>query len=164
MKRYALPVLLAGLALAGAGTAYAALLPGSLPEEALSGFSADERAAIAKAEKIRAAAEAEAREVLEEVGITEEEMREAMHAFHEEHRAALDEALDDGDFEAFKELARGGPLGDTLTKEAFEKLVEIRALEKSGDPDGADKLRKEMRDAGLLPAGGMGPHGPRRED
>lgn len=84
MKRYALPVLLAGLALTGAGTALAAFGPGGIPDEALAQFTSKERAAIEKANAIRAAAEEEARQVLADAGITEEEMRDAMKAFHEE--------------------------------------------------------------------------------
>lgn len=164
-KRYTIPALLLGLALLGTGSAaYAAFGgPGELPDAVLSGFTSDEQAAIQKAQSIRAAAEAEAQAVLDDAGVTESELRDAMDAFREAQRDKLDAALDADDYAAYESLVADTPMADTLTEDVFGKLVEIRKLEVAGDHDGAMELRKELGDAGFG-HGERGHGGPMSQD
>ena len=151
------------VALAGGGTAYA-FGPGGMILSAgvLSNFTTTEQTAITLAQDIRQKAEKEATAVLEAAGVTQDEMHTAMESFHKTQRNAMDAALDAKDINAFKALMVDGPMADTAatrTDEAFAKMVQIRALEKSGDEEGAQALRKELGDAGFGPMGGHGGRG-----
>lgn len=156
--RYAIPGLLVGVALLGGGTAYA-FGPGGFDMDAFASFTQEEQSAIQKAHDIRESALKEAEAVLAKAGVTKEEMHDAMKAYHQEHKQAMDDALDANDYEAFVALMADTPMAENITEATFSKLVEIRSLEKSGDKEGAQELRKELRDevgfGGLM---GMG-HG-----
>lgn len=158
-KRNAVPALLLGLVLLGTGSAaYAAFGgPGELPSKVLSAFSADEQAAIQQAQEIRSSAEAEAQAVLDAAGVTEDALHTAMTSFREEQRTALNEALDNNDYDAYKALVANNPNADELTQDIFTKLVDIRELEQSGDREGAMELRQELKDSGFMGGGHGGP-------
>lgn len=161
-KRYAIPALVLGVALLGGGTAaYAAFTPGTLPTEALSSFTADQQAAIKKAHTIRSAAEVEATAVLKAAGVSKDALHTAMKSFRDAGREKVDAALDANDYAAFKTAVAGSPMADTVTQDIFNTLVQIRALEKSGDHAGAMVLHKELGETGFgFGPGGHGPHGP----
>lgn len=159
-KQYAIPALILGLALLGGGTAtYAAMTPGSLPADVLSQFSDDQQAAIEKARDIRQTAETEAQAVLSAAGVSEDQLHSALETHMKAQREAENAALDDNDYTAFQTAVAGSPMADKLTEDVFAKLVQIRQLEKSGDHEGAMKLRQELGDAGFGPRG-HAPHGP----
>lgn len=163
-SKFILPALILGVTLLGGTSAYA-FGGGTFPVEAFKSFSAEKQTAIQKAWDIRATAEKDATAVLDRAGVTKDEVHTAMEAFHKQHKAAMDAALEANDFNAFKALIAQGPHADNadkLTADIFAKIVKIHALEKSGDKAGAQALRKEVRDAGLKGGidmgGGMG-HG-----
>lgn len=158
-KQHFIPAVLLGFALLGGSTAYA--FGGGIPLGAFKGFTAEKQAAIQKAEDIRQNAEKEAKATLDAAGVTREEMHTAMMAYHTEHMKAMDAALEAKDFDAFKALMKDMPMADSLTQDAFNTLVEIHALEKKGDREGAQKLRESLKDSGFAPHMGMemGRHG-----
>ena len=157
-KRYGVPALVLGLALVGGGTSYA--FAPNLSTEALSSFSADEQTAIQKAFEIRQTADKEAEAVLTEAGVTKEELRDAFGAEHKKQHEARATALEANDYDAFVALQRNGPQSETITKEVFAKLVKMHALMEEGDRDGAEEIRKELKDEGLMGPMGKGPFGP----
>jgi hypothetical protein len=159
-KQYVIPGLLMGIAMLGGSTALAFGGGELLSSGAFSTFSAEKQAAIQKAHEIRLAAEEEAQDVLLAAGVTQEEMHKAMRSFHEKERAAMDEALTNNDFDAFKELVAGTPMEDHLTEDTFKKIVEIHSLEENGDREEAWEIRRELKeDAGMMFMGrGMGHH------
>lgn len=159
-KRYGVPALVLGLAVLGGSSAYA-FGPGGFDLTAFSSFSTKEQSAIQKAHEIREAADTEAKAVLDAAGVTEEELHDAMKAYHEKQRGALDAALDSKDYAAFKALIADSPRAQELTEDVFAKLVEIRALEQDGDHKGAMELRKDLAGSGFMDAGAFGDHGPR---
>jgi galactokinase len=142
-KRYAVPALLFGLAVIGGSTAYA-FGPGNSDLEAFASFSDQEQAAIQQADDIRETAEKEAQAVLEAAGLTQDELRETMHAYRESKRTEMDAALEANDYEAFTALVAGSPMADELTEDTFASLVEIHELEQAGDREGASALRESL--------------------
>jgi len=154
-KRYGIPALVLGLAMIGGTSAYAAFGPGSLDMSAFSDFSATQQSAIKEAQEIRDSADEEARAVLEAAGVSQEDMRDAMQAYHETKHAAGEAALEANDFDAFKATVAGTPMEDKLTEDTFATLVKIHSLMESGDKEGAMELRKELGDAGMM-GGPMG--------
>lgn len=148
-KQFIIPALALGLLALGGGSAYA-FGPNreAFNMAAFSSFSANQQAAIQKAEDIRTQAEKQAEDVLTAAGITQEQMHTAMHEYRQKQHAAIDTALDNKDYASFEGLVSGTPMADGLTEDIFNKLVQIRADEKSGDFASAQTLRKELRDAG----------------
>jgi hypothetical protein len=61
-----------------------------------------------------------------------------------EKKAALDAALESGDYDAFVELTADAPFADQLTPEVFEQLVEAHTLMAAGDVQGAHDLLQEL--------------------
>lgn len=162
-KQYTALALFMGVALLGGSTAYA-FGPGgfTLPASALTNFSAQEQSAITQAGEIRQKAEEQAQAVLDQAGVTKEELHTAMKSFRTGQREAMDSALDANDYTAFKAVMESGKMSekaDALTPTIFAKLVEIRTLEKSGDKQGAMELRKELKDEGFPFGGHMGKGG-----
>lgn len=157
---YTIPAFAAGLLALGAGSAYA-FSGGQIPMAAFSSFSNDQQAAIEKSQEIMDNARTEADKVLSDAGISREDMFTAMNEFHKEHMEAVNDALDADDYDAFTAAIADMPMADQITKDTFAKLVEIRKLEKSGDREGAQALRKELADAGIHGPfiGGMMHHG-----
>lgn len=168
-KRNGMFALMVGLALAGTGTAaYASFTPGQLPAAVLAKFTTSEQAAITQAQDIRAKADVEAEAVLTNAGVTKDELHDALKSAREAERTAMDTALTNNDYDAYAALVAGHPQADSLTKEIFAKLVEIRSLEVSGDTTGAKELRDSgfkgmMGEKGGEGMGGEHGHGPRAE-
>jgi len=100
-KQYYIGALMVGgLLLAATG---AQAFGGVLPLDAFKNFSSSEQSAIEKAFTIREKAEAEAQAVLSDAGITEMEIHDAMRSYGEQKRKVIDDALEAGDFAAYKE-------------------------------------------------------------
>lgn len=89
-----------------------------------------------------------ARDVLIDAGIDLETMqlvREAMHEHREEMRSAMDIAVEEKDFAAFKEAIVGSPLADIITSEAdFEQFIEARKLREDGEFAEAREIMEEL--------------------
>lgn len=156
-KKFAIPALLLGLVTVGGGTAYAA----APNMAAFSSFTPAQQAAVQQAHEIRQEARTKAQAVLTAAGITQDQMHKAMSAYRSGQRTAIDAALTANDYAAFKTLIANRPMADKVTPEVFAKLVQIHKLEVSGDRAGAQTLRKELRDSGVVGVGmgaGMG-HG-----
>jgi hypothetical protein len=102
------------------------------------------------------------REVLGDAGLDPNAMREVRNALHQhrsEQQAAVREAIENEDYEAYRETAADGPHADLIDSKAdFEKLVEAHALRATGNHAAADEI---MEDLGFeRPEGygrGMGP-------
>lgn len=93
------------------------------------------------------------------------EQREEMKANHE----AMKEALDNNDYEAWKELVGDKPVSEKITEEKFSRLVEAHSLMQSGDKEGAKAVFDELGLKGPRKFGKMGKmkrgeNGPRFED
>lgn len=98
------------------------------------GLSTEQITALEEARTLRIEGEVEkARNVLVEAGIDEEALaavREAAYAA----RMAMHQALEDGDYSAFKESIKDTPLADIITTEAdFELFAEAHDLKRSGN-------------------------------
>jgi hypothetical protein len=107
-------------------------------QEADIDLSADEVAALEAAHETRQGARVEARSVLQEAGIDAErhaEIRMAAREARDMHRQAVQSAIEDEDYDAFKEAVedRSGPLAEAVDSEAdFEVLVEAHQLRLEG--------------------------------
>ena len=62
-----------------------------------------------------------------------------------EKRAAVLEALENNDYDAFLSIHEDAPFADKLTEEHFNKLVEAHELRAAGDLEGAREIMKELR-------------------
>ncbi len=141
--KYVVPAALLGVLMVGATSAYAF---GGFNPEAFSNFTSEEQNAIQKIQDIREAAEEDVQQVLEDAGLTIEEIRDAQHAFGEVQREKLDVALESGDYDAYQALVAESPRATDLTEEVFDQLVEAHKLREAGDHKGA---RAIMEDLGL---------------
>jgi hypothetical protein len=154
-KQYYIGALMVGgLLLAATG---AQAFGGVLPLDAFKNFSSSEQSAIEKAFTIREKAEAEAQAVLSDAGITEMEIHDAMRSYGEQKRKVIDDALEAGDFAAYKEAVSGTPMADEITEATFDKLVEAHSYMKDGD---IEKAKETMDGLDIkMPMAGKG-HGP----
>ncbi len=122
-----------------------------------------EQSALEQAHEIRETAHAEAKQVLEDAGITDERMAEIHDAMREAHKAeheAVKAAVEANDFAAFKTATANSPMADKIDTEAeFAKLVEAHNLRKASDIDGARAIMEELGLKGPGMGGkGMGGH------
>jgi len=89
-----------------------------------------------------------AREILAKAGIdikTMESVREAMHEYKDAMRTAIDEAVRNNDYEAFKLAIEGSPLADIITrKEDFDLFKEAHDLREAGEFAQAQALMGEL--------------------
>lgn len=159
-KRYVVPALILGAAMLGGSSAYAAFGPGAPDASVLAHFTAAQQEAIQKAFTIRQSAAQEAEAVLDAAGVDRKDLHEAMRAFHNTDRAAIEAALDANDYAAFEKAVANRPMAGKLTEAVFAKLVEIRKLDAAGDHAAARDLRKSLADDGFVGMGlMMGNHG-----
>jgi hypothetical protein len=112
---------------------------------AAAGLTTAQQEALEEARTLRRQGETEkARDVLLDAGLDEdtmESLREAAKAAHE----AMHNAIDDEDYEAFKEAIEGTPLADIITTEAdFKMFVKAHELRKSGSNDEAKEILDEL--------------------
>ena len=99
--------------------------------------------------------------MLEEAGIDEDMIREAREQHREqmrEHKAAVRDAVESNDYEAFVEAVEGTPMADVIDSEDdFTKLVEAHSLREAGDYEGAKTIMEELGfDKGDRGPGGFG--------
>lgn len=93
-----------------------------------------------------------ARNKLVEAGITEETLR-SVHMARLEAKTAIHEALEKGNYEAFKEAIVDSPLADIITtKEDFEQFKQAHALKLKGE---WKESRLIMDELGFTEKGGM---------
>lgn len=128
------------------------------------GLTDDQINAFEESRELRESGDKEkARDVLVSAGIDEETMRnirETMQQMRQERRTAIDEAVDDNDYDAFLKAIEGSPLADIIdTKAEFESFAEARKLMQEGDREAAKEI---FDDLGLERGEGRG-HGPAGE-
>ena len=87
----------------------------------------------------------EADALREELGLSERGGR-GMHKGGQfsENRQAVYEAMESGDYTAWKEAMGDRPGGATLTEEDFQKLSQAHQLKKDGDVEGAEIIMEEL--------------------
>ncbi len=122
-----------------------------------------EQSALEQAHEIRESAHAEAKQVLEDAGITDERMAEIHDAMRDARKAehiAVKAAVEANDFAAFKTATANSPMAGKIDTEAeFAKLVEAHELREAGDHDGARVIMEELGLKGPGMGGkGMGGH------
>jgi len=113
------------------------------------GLNEDQISAFEEAHELRKEGNKDAaRTVLENAGIdlhTMEALREAMHEHKQAMHSAIDEAVDDNNYEAFKEAIAGSPLADIITTQAdFELFSEAHKLHEEGKHQEAKEIMEEL--------------------
>jgi len=106
-----------------------------------------EISALEEAHEVRQESREEAKEILEDAGIDQtrhQEIREAMHEARDEHRAAMHEVIEAGDYDAFLEVADEKMLENIDSEADFDQLVEAQALREAGDHEGAKEIMEEL--------------------
>jgi hypothetical protein len=87
------------------------------------------------------------------------EAREQHRANHPrvsaENRAAINAALEAGDYEAFIEATASAPFAGRVTEAKFDAMVEAMELRLAGDHEGA---RQVLEDAGMHKPGNLRSH------
>lgn len=100
-----------------------------------------------------------ARDVLVEAGV-DERVLQSVHKVMHENRDAMRQALEAGDYAAFKIAVAGTPLADVIdTEDDFKQFVKAHALKQEGKWDEAKTILDEL---GVEPPQrhfGMGRHG-----
>lgn len=85
------------------------------------GLNSEQISAFEEAHELREEGDREgARDILTEAGLDEDTLKSIREAFQEERqtkRSAINEAVEDGDYDAFKEAVEGSPLADIITSE-----------------------------------------------
>lgn len=109
------------------------------------GLNDEQVEAIEEARELRAAGDlTAARDKLVEAGITEETLL-SVHKARLEAKTAIHEALDKGDYEAFKKAIIDSPLADIITtKEDFEQFKEAHALRLKGEWEESQAIMQEL--------------------
>ncbi len=109
------------------------------------GLTEDQQSALEEAHTLRQEGDfVAARDTLVEAGIDEDVLRSLRDSMHES-RAAVHAALEDGDYEAFKDAIIDTPLADSITtEEEFELFREAHELRRAGDREGADEIFNEL--------------------
>lgn len=77
------------------------------------------------------------------------------------HREEVRQAIEDNDFETFKELTADAPFADKVTEANFAKMVEAHQLMEDGDHEAARAIMEEI---GFPGPHGHGPRGEGRFD
>lgn len=122
-------------------------------------INADNFAKFAEAEKLRLAGKSnEARVVMDELGIRGQKggcgMTDGKKCMNDENHTAIQAALDNNDYNAWKTAMGDKPMADKVTAENFTKYVEAHKLMQAGDKTGAEAIFKELGISG--PKGMMG--------
>lgn len=63
--------------------------------------------------------------------------------FHPEQHAAMEQAIESGDYAAFREMVPE-EMGEMITADNFDQFVKMHALMKDGDREGAQALAEEL--------------------
>jgi len=69
-----------------------------------------------------------------------------------QNREEVQSALQAGDYNAWKEAVKNGPMSENVTEENFARFAEMHRLMQAGDIEGAEAIRAELG----LPEKGMG--------
>ena len=109
------------------------------------GLSDDQVVAIQEAQELKATGDmAAAKETLEAAGITKETMRQIREVAKEAKQAVRD-ALEAGDYQAFKAVIVDSPLEELVTNEAdFNQFMAAHELRREGDTDAARAIFTEL--------------------
>lgn len=100
-----------------------------------------------------------ARDVLVEAGV-DEEVLQSVHKVAHANRALMHQALEAGDYEAFKTAVEGTPLAEDIDSEAnFKKFAEAHQLKQDGKWNEAKLLLDELGVEGRGHGTMMGRHG-----
>lgn len=150
-------------ALAITATTASAFVGTDMLEKLTISLTDTEQTALEQVREIEETARAEAKQVLEDAGITDERMEEIHDAMREAHQAeheAIEAAIKANDFAAYTAAVADSPMAGEIDTEAeFAKLVEAHTLREAGDHDGARAIMEEL---GLKGPGfggkGMGGH------
>ena len=113
------------------------------------GLSSEQIQAFEEAHELRREGDPQkARQVLVKAGIdleTMESVREAMRAYRQELHTAIDAAIQNNAFEAFKEAIKESPLSDIITTQAdFELFAEAHNLHKAGEHEEARAITDSL--------------------
>ncbi|MFT5037097.1 MAG: hypothetical protein ACI9VM_000672 [Candidatus Azotimanducaceae bacterium] len=127
------------------------------------GLSNEQISAFEEAHALREEGNREAaRDVLLEAGVdtqTMESIREAMHEHRKEMKGAIHDAVENNDFEAFKEASEGSPLSEIITTDSdFDLFVEAYILREEGDKDATRAIMEDLGFEGKM-HGHRGMHG-----
>lgn len=108
-------------------------------------LSVTQRDAFSEAKKLRKSGDVEgARDLLVGAGITDKTLESLRKAAHES-RQALHDAIDDKDYDAFREAVKGTPLYDLVTSEEdFKQFLTAHDLRKEGRNDEARAIFDEL--------------------
>jgi DNA-binding transcriptional MerR regulator len=90
----------------------------------------------------------EVRTYLEDAGLDQETMKEvrtAVREYRDEVRKAVQEALENEDYDAYLEAVADTPRAGLIDSESeFEKLLEAHELREAGDHEGAREIMSEL--------------------
>ena len=109
------------------------------------GLTDEQVIAVQEAQELKATGNiSAAKETLEAAGVTSETMKN-IREVAKEAKAAVHDAVESGDYDAFMVAVADSPLAEIITTEAdFELFVEAHELRESGDKDGARELFEEL--------------------
>ena len=112
------------------------------------GVTEAQKTALEEAFTLRQDVRVKAQDVIDDAGITTEQMREVHEAVRDArqgHREAVREAVENNDYTAFLTAIAETPIADTIDTEAeFEKFVEAHELMEEGDREGAREIMDEL--------------------
>lgn len=138
-KTVILPGMLAAMFLVGGAHAEAFNMA------AFSGFSSNEREAIEEAAEVRREAAEEARRILDDAGIDQEDMQNAIRSYHERLAEDIEQAFEDEDYDDFEDAVEGTPLANGLTEDIFDELLKAYEHYKDGDMNAAREVMFDLR-------------------
>ncbi|HEY0964718.1 MAG TPA: hypothetical protein VGE31_02900 [Candidatus Paceibacterota bacterium] len=109
------------------------------------GLSEEQISAFETARELKESGDlAGARDALLEAGVDEDTLR-SVHEASKEMRDAMHAALEEDDYEAFREAVKGTPLAEVIDTEAdFEKFVEAHELKEEGNWAEAKEILDEL--------------------
>jgi hypothetical protein len=128
------------------------------------GLDTQQIAAFEQAHDLRKVGDKEAaRDVLVEAGVDMDTMKEVREAM-KEHRAEMHEAVEDavknGNYEAFLEAVAGSPVSEIVdTSEEFALFSQAFDLRESGDKQSAREIMEELGFEGKMHGKGHGMRG-----
>jgi hypothetical protein len=109
-------------------------------------LSDDQIAALEEIKELHASGDHEAAHALmKENEIPPRKHKRARGPKDPEKRAAVLEALEANDYDAFLSIHEDAPFYDKLTEEHFNKMVEAHELREAGDYEGAREIMKSLR-------------------
>jgi len=119
----------------------------------------EQKNVLQEARELRESGDREgAQELLKNIGVDLKTLRADRKMHKEEMKKKHDEiksAIENNDYDLFKELTADAPIKDDVTQEIFAKMVEAHELRENGDIEGAKAIMEEI---GFAPHGPHGPH------